>query len=140
MKEQKKGHKIVETCPSFRRGHLPHQEDVDRLRLLSEPHVKSFDYFLEIGLPKGIKDIEPAELDVVDLTKVRANGLESVDWSEVSTVQFWIEDVKVTNPPATSAGAVDICCPLSERRIKIAGIKNSCFLAVNLRLAPPVVK
>ena len=129
MKEQKKGHKLVETCPSFRRGHLPHQEDVDRLRLLSEPHVKSFDYFLEIGLPKGIKDIEPAELDVVDLTKVRANGLESVDWSEVSTVQFWIEDVKVTKPVKSGSGRSNRLLPREcrERRLLYAGEMSGQF-------------
>ena len=57
---------IKETCPSFRRGHLPKTKDVKRLRELSKPHVGSFDYFLEKGLTAGIHDIVPLEIDLVN--------------------------------------------------------------------------
>eukprot|EP00559_Dactyliosolen_fragilissimus_P003415 CAMPEP_0184857366 /NCGR_PEP_ID=MMETSP0580-20130426/2536_1 /TAXON_ID=1118495 /ORGANISM="Dactyliosolen fragilissimus" /LENGTH=1332 /DNA_ID=CAMNT_0027352931 /DNA_START=45 /DNA_END=4043 /DNA_ORIENTATION=- len=66
--------KPKETCPSFRRGHLPSYSDVKRLRLLSGPHVKSFDYFLEYGLQAGVADIIPMELDIVDNKARLANS------------------------------------------------------------------
>ena len=81
---------LAESCPSFRRGHLPHFEDVERLRSLTKPHVESFNYFLEVGLAKGIKDIEHAELDLVDVQKVRDEG--KADLTDASTVRFWVED------------------------------------------------
>jgi DNA-directed RNA polymerase I subunit RPA2 len=90
---------IKETCPSFCRGHLPYEENVKRLQLLSKPHVESFDYFLEIGLKKAIADIAPSELDLVD-----PKQNETVDLNEVSTLQFWVENVKVS-PPIKSDGA-----------------------------------
>ena len=70
MKTPKKA-KLHETCPSFRRGHLPSDEDVKRLRDLTMNHVDSFNYFVEEGLSRGVKDIEPAELDIIDMKKVR---------------------------------------------------------------------
>ncbi len=60
-----------ETCPSFRRGHLPNSNDVKRLRELSLPHVGSFDYFLEKGLTAGITDIVPLEIDLVNPRKTQ---------------------------------------------------------------------
>jgi DNA-directed RNA polymerase I subunit RPA2 len=84
---------IKETCPSFCRGHLPHEENVERLRLLSKPHIESFDYFLEVGLKKAIADIVPSELDLVD-----PKQNETVDLNEGSTLQFWIDNVKVSSP------------------------------------------
>jgi hypothetical protein len=89
--------------PSFRGGHLPAEEDVERLRTLSHPHVDSFNYFLDVGLDRGIKDIEPAEICVVDPQKQR-DAPSSIDWNETTTIKFWIENVKVTKPvkPSTS--------------------------------------
>lgn len=60
---------IRETCPSFRRGHLPSTTDVKRLRTLALPHVGSFDYFLDRGLSAGVLDIVPLEIDLVDPKK-----------------------------------------------------------------------
>jgi DNA-directed RNA polymerase I subunit RPA2 len=108
--------KVVETCPSFRRGHLPDEKDVLRLRTLSMPHVESFNYFLEVGLPRGIKDIEPAELDLVDPQQVRDG---EVDWDEVSTMQFWVEDVKISKPSKSSAGRSNKLLPRETRERKI---------------------
>jgi DNA-directed RNA polymerase I subunit RPA2 len=88
----------VETCPSFRSGHLPHLEDVERLRDLSAPHVESFNYLLDTGLTRGINDIEPSELCLVDPNKLRPSSTEVIDWHDATSVQFWIEDVRVGFP------------------------------------------
>jgi DNA-directed RNA polymerase I subunit RPA2 len=93
------GRKVIpESIPSFCRGHLPKTEDVERFRFLTRPHVESFNYFLDTGLACGIKNIEPAELDIFDSKKLREQGLASIDWDEVTTVKFWVEDVKVNKP------------------------------------------
>jgi DNA-directed RNA polymerase beta subunit len=90
---------IKETCPSFNRGHIPKQQDVDRLRSLSKPHVESFDYFLEVGLKNAIADIEPSELDLVDPKRD-----DTIDFSEVDTVQFWVENVTIRAPTKPGGG------------------------------------
>jgi hypothetical protein len=99
--------KPVETCPSFRSGHLPHLEDVQRLRELSAPHVESFNYFLDSGLRQAIQDIEPMELVLVDptvatsklvSTNTAASAARVVDWKDATTVRFWVEEVKITRP------------------------------------------
>lgn len=97
-KKRVKTKPIKETCPSFCRGHVPHEENVERLRLLSKPHVESFDFFLDVGLKKAIADIVPSELDLVNPKH------ESLDLNEVDTLQFWVENVKV-NSPIKSDGA-----------------------------------
>eukprot|EP00339_Tiarina_fusa_P025334 CAMPEP_0117005466 /NCGR_PEP_ID=MMETSP0472-20121206/6073_1 /TAXON_ID=693140 ORGANISM="Tiarina fusus, Strain LIS" /NCGR_SAMPLE_ID=MMETSP0472 /ASSEMBLY_ACC=CAM_ASM_000603 /LENGTH=1224 /DNA_ID=CAMNT_0004706717 /DNA_START=147 /DNA_END=3821 /DNA_ORIENTATION=- len=108
--------KVVETCPSFRRGHLPNDKDVIRLRALSMPHVDSFNYFLEVGLSKGVKDIESAELDLVNQQQLRDGD---VDWNDVSTMQFWVEDVKVLKPAKSGAGKSNKLLPRETRERKI---------------------
>lgn len=85
---------LKETCPSFRRGHVPSYEDVQRLRTLSLPHVGSFDYFLERGLTLGTSDIVPFEIDLVD-PKQNASGNRP---KEVQTLKMWVENVKVDRP------------------------------------------
>jgi DNA-directed RNA polymerase I subunit RPA2 len=112
---------IKETCPSFRRGHLAHDEDIERLRVLTEPHVGSFNYFLEEGLARGIKDIEPAEMDILDMNKLKEGG--KVDLSEVSTVKFWMEDVKIAKPTKAAGGRSNKLIPREcrERKIIYAG-------------------
>lgn len=113
--------KIRETCPSFSRGHFASDEDVERLRSLTLPHVDSFNYFLDEGLSRGIKDIEPAELDILDMKKLR-EGL-NVDLNEVSTVKFWLEDVKVAKPTKAAGGRSNKLLPREcrERKIVYAG-------------------
>jgi DNA-directed RNA polymerase I subunit RPA2 len=108
--------KVVETCPSFRRGHLPNDEDLLRLRTLTMSHVDSFNYFLEVGLSRGIKDIESAELDLVDPQQVRDG---TVDWDDVSTMQFWVEDVKVLKPTKSDSGNSNKLLPRETRERKI---------------------
>lgn len=121
MTSPKKKNTIKETCPSFRRGHLASDEDVKRLRSLTLPHVDSFNYFLNEGLARGIKDIEPAELDILDMKKLREGG--NVDLNEVSTVQFWLEDVKVAKPTKAAGGRSNKLLPREcrERKIVYAG-------------------
>jgi DNA-directed RNA polymerase I subunit RPA2 len=129
MRSKKTAKKLVETCPSFRRGHLPHADDVERLRSLTAPHVESFNYFLEEGLTRGIKDIEPAELDLIDPKKIRDEGEASIDWSEVSTVKFWMEDVKVAKPVKPNSGRSNRLRPREcrERGLMYAGQLSGKF-------------
>jgi hypothetical protein len=89
-----KKNRNVETCPSFRSGHLPSADDVDRLRTLASPHVESFNYFLTKGLAAGIADIEPVEIDIVDPAKPTTE----VDWDSVTVVKFWVESAKLGMP------------------------------------------
>ena len=98
MKKTKRSQKCgVETCPSFRSGHLPREKDVKRLRGLSAPHVESFNYFLDTGLSQGIGDIEFSELALVDPAKLRSDP-SSIDWNDVTSVQFWVDAVSVGRP------------------------------------------
>lgn len=119
----------VQTCPSFRNGHLPHTEDVNQLRDLTAPHVDSFNYFLDVGLSQGIQDIEPSELTLVDPRKVRdattSNGTV-IDWSETPSFQFWIEDVRVSSP-IRSDGKPLLPRECRERNLMYAGPMTATF-------------
>ena len=95
--------KGVQTAPSHWSGSLPRKEDVERLRKLTAPHVESFNYFLEEGLARGVEDIEPSEIDIVDPKRLRDEP-DSIDYDEVSTVKFWIENPKVGKPIKSSPG------------------------------------
>ena len=109
--------------PSFRGGHLPAREDVDRLRELSAPHVESFNYFLDVGLSQGIKDIEPSELELVDPQKLR-NEPASIDWDEMTTIKFWCENVKIGKPTkAVGSGGKSTC--LLPRECRERGLMYS---------------
>ncbi len=101
---------IKETCPSFRRGHLPSTEDLKRLRSLALPHVGSFDYFLDHGLAAGISDIVPIEIDLVDprknqpqqqqqtTTNTTSSNVVTSDVKEVDTLKMWLENIKISKP------------------------------------------
>jgi DNA-directed RNA polymerase I subunit RPA2 len=86
----------VQTCPSFRAGHLPTASDVERLRSLTAPHVESYNYFLEHGLNAGLQCIEAAELDLVDTKSPAA-------LSEATTIQFWVEHASIAKPTKASS-------------------------------------
>jgi DNA-directed RNA polymerase I subunit RPA2 len=92
MKKTKK--KVVETCRSFNRGHLPSKADLQRYQTLSAPHVESFNYFLDHGLSAAISDIEPIEFDVRD-PKDEIN-YESFD--QIDVMKMWVENVKISRP------------------------------------------
>ena len=118
-----------DSCPSFRSGHLPAEQDVKKLRQLTAPHVDSFNYFLEAGLSQGIKDIEPAEFDIVDQKVVRENP-GSIDLGETSSVKFWVEDVKVGKPlKSSSAGRSSRLLPREcrERSLMYSGPLTGTF-------------
>jgi DNA-directed RNA polymerase I subunit RPA2 len=92
---------VINTCPSFRNSHLPSRDHVNDLRKLTAPHVDSFDYFLTTGLPAAIRAIEPCELELVNPKKLRINPDEDappIDTSEMTTVEMWIENVKIGRP------------------------------------------
>jgi len=89
--------KIKQSCPSFRRSHLPAEDDVNRLRFLTRPHVESFNYFLKTGLASGIRAIPKAELDIVDPKQLREDR-SKIDWDDITTVRFWFKDVRVAKP------------------------------------------
>jgi DNA-directed RNA polymerase beta subunit len=108
----RKGEVERQTCPSYHHGHLPTMENVQRLRTLTAPHVESFNYFLEHGLTAGIQSLEPAEFDLLNPTSTVATQEQQLQEDEtdmlqdVSTVQFWVEDVTVAKPmKSVSSGA-----------------------------------
>lgn len=112
----------VETCPSFRSGHLPCTDDVLRLRELTAPHVDSFDYFLDVGLSQGIRDIEPSELALTDPRKAR----DTVpNWDETPSLHFWMEDVRVSSPVCDDKPLLPREC--RERNLMYAGPMTATF-------------
>ena len=117
------------TCPSYTPGHLPADEDVLRLRELTTPHVDSFNYFLDVGLSQGVKDIEPAELTLVDRAKLRnADPDQPFDWGNVPTVQFWVEDVKIGHPVrGDSSNAKLYPRECRERKLSYGGPMTGTF-------------
>lgn len=117
---------LVETCPSFRSGHLPNTEDVQQLRDLTAPHVDSFNYFLDVGLSQGIQDIEPAELALVDPRK-STTTTTTTDWSETTSFQFWVEDVRVSPPIRSSDGKQLLPRECRERNLMYAGPMTATF-------------
>jgi len=126
VKKQRNRRKRVQTCPSFHSGHLPSDEDVERLRELSAPHVESFDYFLDVGLRQGIKDIEPCEMCIVDPGRLRASyDGEPVDWDDTGSVQFWVEDVALGRPTCDNRPLLPREC--RERGLMYAGHLTATF-------------
>ena len=119
MKSMKKPKKVVQTNPSFQRTSLPSDDQIQRLRSLTKPHVESFNYFLEVGLPRGIKDLEPHELDLIDPKILQEDGPGSIEWDEVSTVRFWMEDVKIAKPTKAASGRSNKVVPRECRERKI---------------------
>jgi DNA-directed RNA polymerase beta subunit len=101
-----------QTCPSYRNGNCPTMEDVLRLRTLTAPHVESYNYFLEYGLSAGIQSMEPMELDVIDPSLSSSSSSSSAPpnhhhhpdnrYHDVSTLQFWMEDVQIAAPMKSS--------------------------------------
>lgn len=95
--------KRVQTSPSHWSASLPRKEDVERLRSLTAPHVESYNYFLEEGLSRGIKSIEPAEFAIIDPQKQREDP-DSIELTETTTVKFWVEDAGVDKPVKGNPG------------------------------------
>ena len=76
---------------------MPHIEDVQRLQRLTDPHVESFDYFLDHGLSAGVQAIEKFELSLVDPEKLRTDP-QSIDYGESPSLQFWLENPRIRPP------------------------------------------
>ncbi|EED89467.1 predicted protein, partial [Thalassiosira pseudonana CCMP1335] len=89
---------IRQTVPSFHRSHQSKKSDIRKLRRLSAPHVEGFNYFLDVGLSRGVADIVPYEIDLVD-TSIEANrGIGHEVGKPSETIQFWLENVRVGMP------------------------------------------
>ena len=138
----------VESGPSYRRSSLPHVEDVERFRYLTKPHVNSFDYFLQVGLDKGIRDIEPIEMDILPPALLRSIGIGEEGSEEklqkalqdVTTIKFWFENVKIGKPNKNSGmgqTAPNSLLPREcrERDLMYSGLitGNLCFTVVERR-------
>ena len=101
-----KPQQLPQTCPSYDNGYLPTPDSVQRLRTLTAPHVESFNYFLEYGLSAGIQSLEPAEFDLIPppststvvVPVVVSDHHSSFLLQDVSTIQFWVEDVTIAKP------------------------------------------
>lgn len=123
----------VQTCPSFRGGHLPDIADVQRLRSLTAPHVESFNYFLEKGLAAGIQSIEPAELDLIDTRALAAvdeadDEQYSAILDETATLQFWLEDASIAKPIKAAASGRNHDNKLLPREARERGLMYSATI------------
>ena len=127
---------IKETCPSFRRGHVPSPSDVKCLRSLALPHVGSFDYFLDRGLALAIADIIPFEIDLVDLKKV-TSAQTNVN-REVQTLKLWIENVRIAKPVKTDQNESSVLTPRECRELGLmysgSMIGDFCYQISNRKL------
>lgn len=118
------------TTPSYRQTYLAHEEDVERLRNLTAPHVDSFDYFLKKGLVQGITNMDVAELSIVDPKIVRESP-DAIQWSDVGKCEFWVEEVRIAKPrrAANESCRDDRLLPREcrERRLHYAGQLSGTF-------------
>lgn len=96
---------IRQPIPSFHRSHLSQKNTLRKLSRLSAPHVESFNYFLDVGLARGVQDIVPYELDLVDVSQPENRGIGHEAGKSSDTVEFWLENVKIGMPTKTQAGA-----------------------------------
>lgn len=135
--------KYVDSCPSYRNSHLSNTDDVLRYRTLTAPHVESFGYFLRHGLESGIRDIEPFEIDVVDPNVMEGNNTSArtpkkIDSKNITTIQFWIENVRIARPSKKASQARDnrlLPRECRERGLMYAGPihGNFCYKIIQRR-------
>ena len=136
----------VETCPSFRSGHLPQTTDVEQLRQLTAPHVESFNYFLDHGLSAGIQDMEPAELVLAKPATTTTSGgttTTTTKLADQTVLRFWMENVRVSKPMYQNATASSLNSHSNsllprecrERRLMYAGTMRGmvCVTTVQRR-------
>jgi len=138
----------IETGPSFRRSSLPHQEDVERFKNLTKPHVESFNYFLDVGLARGIRDIDPVEMDLLPPALLRSLALEEDGaqlkfqnaMHEVTTIKIWVENIKIGKPTRDSGmgrtgGNALLPRECRERSLVYAGpiTGNLCYTIIERR-------
>jgi DNA-directed RNA polymerase I subunit RPA2 len=132
--KKKQTQSVPQSVPSFRLSHLPSEEDVNRLRGLSAPHVESFDYFLQKGLTSAIQDIVPCEIDILD------GRSGSLDEEDVTTAKFWVQNIKIAKPTKQISTNGKDCGKLLPRECRELGIMYSgvisgvfCFQMVKHR-------
>lgn len=127
---------IRQTVPSFHRSHQSKKSDIRKLRRLSAPHVEGFNYFLDVGLSRGVADIVPYEIDLVD-TSIEANrGIGHEVGKPSETIQFWLENVRVgmpTKSAVTSSGST-AAAKLLPRECRELGIMYSAPLTAEFCL------
>ena len=118
------GH-IRQAVPSFHRAPLSRKSDVRKLHRLSAPHVESYNYFLDVGLARGLADVPPHELDLVDTSQVENRGVGYVPGKGADTIQMWLENVKIERPtkvqpaPTGGPGKLMRLCPRECRELGI---------------------
>lgn len=129
-------------CPSYLRGSLPREEDVERYLSLSAPHVESYDYFLEKGLSEGIQSIDPYDIDLLDRKYLHTDGTYS-KLDSLTTVRLWYETAKLARPvKATKTGRSSALLPSEcrERRLMYSGELQAtvCFQIIDHRNGHPM--
>mmetsp|Transcript_31069 Transcript_31069/g.56364 ORF Transcript_31069/g.56364 Transcript_31069/m.56364 type:complete len:1271 (+) Transcript_31069:150-3962(+) len=92
---------IRQPVPSFNRCHTCKKSDIRKLHRLSAPHVDGFNYFLDVGLSKGITDIGTYEVDMIDTSLPENRGVGHTVGKSGDTLQFWLENVKIGMPTKT---------------------------------------
>eukprot|EP00592_Proboscia_alata_P002780 CAMPEP_0194374678 /NCGR_PEP_ID=MMETSP0174-20130528/23121_1 /TAXON_ID=216777 /ORGANISM="Proboscia alata, Strain PI-D3" /LENGTH=132 /DNA_ID=CAMNT_0039154401 /DNA_START=73 /DNA_END=468 /DNA_ORIENTATION=+ len=88
-------------CPSYNHASHPDPKDVDRYKSLARSHIDGFDYFLEEGLSRGISDIEPMSIDLVNRdvdVELNANANKKVDLGSVQSIRCWVENPTLAMP------------------------------------------
>jgi DNA-directed RNA polymerase beta subunit len=71
----------VRTGPSHAVGAYP--SNPEKLQDLSQPHIDSFNYFLDQAIHTAVKDIPKQEMKVADTG---------------STLQWWVESINIGHP------------------------------------------
>ena len=124
---------IRQPVPSFCRSHVSKTEDIRKLHRLSAPHVESFNYFLDVGLEKGVADILPYELDIVDISKDENKGVGHVVGKPSDTVKFWLENARIGMPTKsqTSSGGSASSKKLLPRECRELGIVYAASLTAD---------
>jgi DNA-directed RNA polymerase I subunit RPA2 len=124
---------IRQTVPSFYRSHLSQKQTLRKLQRLSAPHVESFNYFLDVGLSRGIQDIVPYELDLIDTSQLENRTIGHIVGKTSDTVEFWIENVKIGMPTKSTPGASG-ASKLYPRECRELGIMYSAPLTAEFCL------
>ncbi|KAL7481374.1 hypothetical protein ACHAW6_007059 [Cyclotella cf. meneghiniana] len=127
---------IRQGVPSFHRGHLSPKSSLRKLHRLSAPHVESFNYFLDVGLARGVQDIVPFELDLIDLSQTENRGIGHIVGKATDTVQFWLENVKIGMPAKNQTGGAGntVAAKLCPRECRELGIMYSAPLTAEFCL------
>lgn len=117
-----KDYDVRQPVPSFHRSHACRKSDVRRLHRLSAPHVDSFNYFLDVGLSRGVSDVGSCEVDLVDPSLPENRGVGHAVGRSVDTVQFWLENVRMGRPTKAQPSGVPRTTRLLPREARELGV------------------